>query len=134
MDLKLNLVQSLAYKALACLYCRIYVLHVSINPSRHSDDTLMNMHIRFPVISQRRKLKVWKFISFISLASLLWDIGKQNIPRCDAAEFGVSFGAILFAQLIVIEKLNQIQKSLPTPLKMKRYESGHTQMIQLGIR
>ena len=33
----------------------------------------------------------------MSLASLLWDIGKQNSPRCDAAERGVPSGAILFA-------------------------------------
>ena len=26
-----------------------------------------------------------------------WDIGKQNSPRCDAAERGVPSGAILFA-------------------------------------
>ena len=33
----------------------------------------------------------------LSLASLLWDIGKQHGPRCDAAECGVPSGAILFA-------------------------------------
>ena len=33
----------------------------------------------------------------VSQASLLWDIGKQNSPRCDAAERGVPSGAILFA-------------------------------------
>ena len=26
------------------------------------------------------------FLTHLSLASLLWDIGKQNSPRCDAAE------------------------------------------------
>ena len=31
------------------------------------------------------------------LNSFLWDIGKQNSPRCDAAEHGVPSGAILFA-------------------------------------
>ena len=36
-------------------------------------------------------------LTHISLASLLWDIGKQNSPRCDAAERGVPSGAILFA-------------------------------------
>ena len=36
-------------------------------------------------------------LTHISLASLLWDIGKQNSPRCDAAECGVPSGAILFA-------------------------------------
>ena len=40
-----------------------------------------------------------------SLASLLWDIGKQNSPRCDAAERGVPSGAILFAQRNFIEKM-----------------------------
>ena len=32
--------------------------------------------------------------------SLLWDIGKQNSARCDAAERGVPSGAILFARKI----------------------------------
>ena len=36
-------------------------------------------------------LKFWEMMTLltrISLASLLWDIGKQNSPRCDAAEHG----------------------------------------------
>ena len=33
----------------------------------------------------------------ISLGSFLWDIGKQNSPRCDAAKRGVPSRAILFA-------------------------------------
>ena len=37
-------------------------------------------------------------------ASLLWDIGNQNSPRCDAAKRGVRFGAILFVYMIFIEK------------------------------
>ena len=36
-------------------------------------------------------------LTHLSLGSLLWDIGKQNSPRCDAAERGVPPGAILFA-------------------------------------
>ena len=40
----------------------------------------------------------------LSLASLLLDIGKQNSPRCDAAERSVPSGAILFAKKIFIEK------------------------------
>ena len=36
-------------------------------------------------------------LTIISLASFLWDIGKQNSPRCDAAKRGVPSGAILFA-------------------------------------
>ena len=43
-------------------------------------------------------------LTHLSLASLLWDIGKQNSPRCDAAERGVPSGAILFAWMNFIEK------------------------------
>ena len=49
-----------------------------------------------------------KGLTHLSLASLLWDIGKQNSLRCDAAERGVPSGAILFAKRIFIEKLNKI--------------------------
>ena len=35
-------------------------------------------------------------LTHLSLVSLLWDIGKQHSPRCDAAERGVPSGAILF--------------------------------------
>ena len=45
-----------------------------------------------------------KTLTHISLASFLWDIGKQNSLRCDAAKRGVPSGAILFAILIFIEK------------------------------
>ena len=34
-------------------------------------------------------------LTHISLASFLWDIGKQHSPRCDPAECGVPSGAIL---------------------------------------
>ena len=48
-------------------------------------------------------------LTHLSLTSLLCrDIGKQNSPRCDAAERGVPSGAILFAERIFIEKLNKI--------------------------
>ena len=44
-------------------------------------------------------IKHTPFLTHLSLASLLWDIGKQNSPRCDATERGgVPSGAILFAQ------------------------------------
>ena len=43
----------------------------------------------------------------LSLASLLWDIGKQHSPRCDAAERGIPSVAILFAKRNFIEKLNK---------------------------
>ena len=36
-------------------------------------------------------------LTHISLASFLWDKGKQNSSRCDAAKRGVPSGAILFA-------------------------------------
>ena len=43
------------------------------------------------------QLETPSVLTHLSLASLLWDIGKQNSPRCDAAERGVPSGAILFA-------------------------------------
>ena len=43
-------------------------------------------------------------LTHISLASLLWDIGKQYSPRYDAAQRGVPSGAILFAQRNFITK------------------------------
>ena len=36
----------------------------------------------------------------ISLPSFLWDMGKQNSPRCDAVKPGVLSGAVLFAHII----------------------------------
>ena len=36
-------------------------------------------------------------LTHLSLASLLWDICKQDSPRCDAAERGIPSGTILFA-------------------------------------
>ena len=50
--------------------------------------------------------KTWS-LTHLSLASFLWDIGKQNSPRCDAAERGVPSGAILFASRNFIEKLDK---------------------------
>ena len=57
---------------------------------------------------------------------ILWDIGKQHSPRCDAAERGVPSGAILFAQRNFIE--NEIKIAPNTP----KNESGLTQMIMIG--
>ena len=43
-------------------------------------------------------------LTHISLASFLWDIGRQKSPRCDAAKRGVTSGVILFAYMNFIEK------------------------------
>ena len=42
-------------------------------------------------------------LTHLSLASLLWHIGKQNSPRWDAAERGIPSEAILFAKRKFIE-------------------------------
>ena len=42
-------------------------------------------------------------------SSLLWDIDKQKSPRCDAAERGVSSGAILFAWRNFIKNVIKIR-------------------------
>ena len=52
-----------------------------------------NLYIHLKCIKRLPSFK----LTPISLASLLWDIGKQNSPRWDAAEGGVPSGAILFA-------------------------------------
>ena len=46
----------------------------------------------------------YSLINHISLVFFLWDIGKQNNPRCDAAKRGVPSGAILFAGMIFSKK------------------------------
>ena len=45
------------------------------------------------------------YLTHISLATFLWDIGKQYSHRCDTAERGVPSGAILFAKKIFIKNL-----------------------------
>ena len=73
-------------------------------------------------------IRVIYFLTHISLASFLWDIGKQYNPRCDAAERGVASEAILFAWRKYIEKWSKNSKSLLMTLKMK----GLVQMITMG--
>ena len=43
-------------------------------------------------------------LTHVSLASFLWDKGKQNSPRYDAAKLGIPSGAILFAERNFFEK------------------------------
>ena len=47
---------------------------------------------------------IFRSLTHFSLASLLWDMGKQHSPRCYAAERGVPSGAILFAWRNFIEQ------------------------------
>ena len=59
------------------------------------------------VLASIRSYKLWSTdssLTHISLVSFLWDICKQNSPRCDAAFCGVPSGAILFAFMNFIEK------------------------------
>ena len=69
------------------------------------------------------------YLTHLSLAFFLWDIGKQNSPRRDAAERGVPSGAILFASRNFIEKLDKKIKITPNTPKN---ESGLPQMIMMG--
>ena len=68
-------------------------------------------------------------LTHLSLASLLWDIGKQNSPRSDAAERGVPSGAVLFAKRIFTKNL--FKKLKVTPDAPKNL-SGPTQLIMMG--
>ena len=56
------------------------------------------------VCSLSQRILIFDKLTHISLASFLWDIGKQNSPRCDAAKHGVPSGAILFAYMKFIQK------------------------------
>ena len=74
--------------------------------------------------------RCFEYLTHLSLASLLWDIGKQNSPRWDAAaERGVPSGAILFAKRIFIKNLFKNLKITPDAPKN---ESGLAQMIKMG--
>ena len=42
-------------------------------------------------------IQLTPFVTHKSLAFFLWDIGKQNSPRCDPAECGVPSGTNMFA-------------------------------------
>ena len=64
-------------------------------------------------------LRIVKLLTNLSLASFLWDIGKQNSPKCDTAKCGVPSGAILFEYMNVIEKIG-VSEIIPLmPLKRK---------------
>ena len=69
-------------------------------------------------------------LTHLSLASFLWDIGKEHCPRCDTAERGVPSGAILFAYRNFIEKWNKIFFKI-APAAPKN-ENGLTLMIKMG--
>ena len=65
-------------------------LSLSIKGGSAPDDILVNFGQLSTILYKQDNCA-------LSLVSLLWDIGKQNSPRCDAAERGVPSGAILFA-------------------------------------
>ena len=62
---------------------------------------------------------IFLLLTHLSLASLLWDIGKQYSPRCDAAERGVPCSAAshlgLFCLHRQISSKNEIKKIKITP-------------------
>ena len=55
-------------------------------------------------------------LTHISLASFLWDIGKQGRSRPDAAELGVWSGSPLFAYRMVFQNLNKNKNYHPVTL------------------
>ena len=76
---------------------------------RHAETVRKNKHVKFSMIFIAVKMTISSGSSFYLLNSErvnpytckpdvpLWDIYKQNKPRCDAAKRGVPSGAILFA-------------------------------------
>ena len=64
-------------------------------------------------------------LTHISLASHLWDIGKQFSPRCDGANRGVPSAANLFAQRSFIKKI-EIEILKHTSPDVPKNKSGIT--------
>ena len=62
------------------------------------------MNVQYPELYSMVHVLPLNVLTHLSLVVILWDIGKQHSPRCDAAERGVPSGAILFAQRNFIEK------------------------------
>ena len=69
-----------------------------------------------------KKIGMTKIVALthISLASFLWDIGKQCKPRTDAAIRGVWSGSSLFAYRRFYQNLDKNEKSTQQPLKQKQ--------------
>ena len=92
--------------------------------SRIEDVPLQYATIRF-------KLLVG-ILTHISLESFLWDVGKQNSPRCEVPKLSVTSGTFLFAFINSIEKLNKNEKLLLMPLKMK-LDNWKVHLSQVGL-
>ena len=99
------------------LICTVF--QVSIHPSSvnfqvgyfespylvyHEKVKTTKVRIKKVISRNERFIEICKSLTPVGLASLLWDIGKQCSPRCDAAFCSVPSGAILFAQRNFIEK------------------------------
>ena len=66
--------------------------------------------------------KIWmqlntQTLTNLSLASFLWDICKQWIPRLDAAQFGVWSGSPLFAYRMFYQHLNKDENCYSTTIQ-----------------
>ena len=57
--------------------------------------------------------------SLISIASFLWDVGKQRRPRSDTATRGVWSGSPLFTNIIFYQNLNKKWKIPSAPIDRK---------------
>ena len=66
-------------------------------------------------LNQRGIEFVTRYFNLYKPSVLFMDIGKQDRPRCDAAERGVPSGAILLAILIFIENGIKMKKDSRCP-------------------
>ena len=74
--------------------CSIYFDDVKLKPTKRETFSRRSSSLDFLACLSLPRLPL---LTNLSLTSLLWDIGKQNSPRCDAAELGVPSEAFLFA-------------------------------------
>ena len=71
------------------------------------------------------------FLTHLSLASLLWDIGKQNSPRCDAAEHFKPVNdhvfIILMCGTLVFSHIDMVIKLFLLPFFLSRFKKSINQ-------
>ena len=71
-------------------------------------------------------------LTHISMASFLWDIGKQNSLRCDAAKRGVPSEAILISSKKKIKMKNYSRCPLKWKWTRPNDEHGKVHSSQVG--
>ena len=93
---------------------------VSQVPIQHTCRSSLILHLSILLANLYNRQHLYASLSLLthlSLASFLWDIGKQCRPRSDTAERGVLSGSSLFAYRMFYQNFNKNENYHPTSLK-----------------